>query len=192
MDRASDSGSEGWGFESLPACHVGANVISFAPAFFQKSERTHSVAPPFQITTAPPDCDLVGKRLSMHSCRLGVRRNKRHTVCPGFFQKSERTHSAAPPTCRLLRGAGSEAGAAPPPVSLCRSNLVGRTEIRVPAAIRRAAAIRPARSSFPDDAAAAASRLFISLGSRKQSFPAEQPPHTFLTSRLSPYKNGAS
>ena len=35
MDRASDSGSEGWGFESLPACHVGANVISFAPTFFK-------------------------------------------------------------------------------------------------------------------------------------------------------------
>ena len=86
---------------------VGVQVSSLAPRrskrhivcsdFFQKSERTHFVAPPFQITTAPPDCDLVGKRLSKHSCRLGIRRNKRHTVCPAFFQKSERTHSAAPP-----------------------------------------------------------------------------------------------
>ena len=35
LDRASDSGSEGWGFESLRAYHVGANVISFAPTFFK-------------------------------------------------------------------------------------------------------------------------------------------------------------
>ena len=75
---------------------VGVQVSSLAPRrskrhivcsdFFQKSERTHSVAPPFQITTAPPGCDLVGKRLSKHSCRLGIRRNKRHTVCPAFFK----------------------------------------------------------------------------------------------------------
>ena len=52
LDIAVDSDSKGRGFESLRADHVGANVISFAPTFFQKSERTHSVAPPFQITTA--------------------------------------------------------------------------------------------------------------------------------------------
>ena len=26
MDRASDSGSEGWGFESLPACHEKSHI----------------------------------------------------------------------------------------------------------------------------------------------------------------------
>ena len=34
MDRASDSGSECWGFESLRAYHVGASVISLAPTYF--------------------------------------------------------------------------------------------------------------------------------------------------------------
>ena len=34
MDRASDSGSECWGFESLRACHVGASVVSLAPTYF--------------------------------------------------------------------------------------------------------------------------------------------------------------
>ena len=34
MDRASDSGSEGWGFESLPACQLVASVISLATSFF--------------------------------------------------------------------------------------------------------------------------------------------------------------
>ncbi len=28
MDRASDSGSEGWGFESLPACHLGSGGLT--------------------------------------------------------------------------------------------------------------------------------------------------------------------
>ena len=32
--------------------HVGASFISLAPTFFQKSERAHAAAPPFQITTA--------------------------------------------------------------------------------------------------------------------------------------------
>ena len=59
LDRASDSGSEGWGFESLQAYHVGASFISLAPTFFQKSERAHAAAPPFQITTASLGCDLV-------------------------------------------------------------------------------------------------------------------------------------
>ena len=34
LDRASDSGSECWGFESLRACHVGASVVSLAPTYF--------------------------------------------------------------------------------------------------------------------------------------------------------------
>ena len=37
MDRASDSGSEGWGFESLPACQVGASVIPLVPAFLARA-----------------------------------------------------------------------------------------------------------------------------------------------------------
>ena len=42
MDRAPDSGSGGWGFESLRACHVGASCVSLAPAFF-----AHFTAAPF-------------------------------------------------------------------------------------------------------------------------------------------------
>ena len=34
MDRASDSGSECWGFESLRAYHVGASFVSLAPTYF--------------------------------------------------------------------------------------------------------------------------------------------------------------
>ena len=34
MDRASDSGSECWGFESLRAYHVVADCVSFATTFF--------------------------------------------------------------------------------------------------------------------------------------------------------------
>ena len=34
LDRASDSGSEGWGFESLRAYHVGASFVSLAPTYF--------------------------------------------------------------------------------------------------------------------------------------------------------------
>ena len=40
------------GFESHHRHHVGASFISLAPTFFQKSERAHAAAPPFQITTA--------------------------------------------------------------------------------------------------------------------------------------------
>ncbi|WP_317380970.1 hypothetical protein, partial [uncultured Intestinimonas sp.] len=47
------------GFESHPLRHVGANVISFAPTFLYKSERTHFAASPFHITTAALSCDLV-------------------------------------------------------------------------------------------------------------------------------------
>ena len=59
LDRASDSGSEGWGFESLQADHVGASVISLAPTFFQESERAHVAAPPFRIGPASLGFDLV-------------------------------------------------------------------------------------------------------------------------------------
>ena len=34
MDRASDSGSECWGFESLRPYHVGASFVSLAPTYF--------------------------------------------------------------------------------------------------------------------------------------------------------------
>ena len=57
MDRASDSGSEGWGFESLPAYHRRGKV-RFAPAFFclqqKKTPSTHSLAPPLQTGPAGP------------------------------------------------------------------------------------------------------------------------------------------
>ena len=39
--------------------HVGASVISLAPTFFQKSERAHFAAPPFQIEPAALGLDLV-------------------------------------------------------------------------------------------------------------------------------------
>ena len=39
-------------FESGHRHHVGANVISFAPTFLQKSERAHAAAPPFQTEPA--------------------------------------------------------------------------------------------------------------------------------------------
>ncbi len=37
-----------WGFESPHRHQVGASFVSLAPTFFQKSERTHTAAPPFQ------------------------------------------------------------------------------------------------------------------------------------------------
>ena len=60
MDRASDSGSEGWGFESLPAYHRRGKV-RFAPAFFclqqKKTPSTRSLAPP--LLTGPAGRRLV-------------------------------------------------------------------------------------------------------------------------------------
>ena len=41
--------------------HVGASVISFAPTFLQKSERTHFAAPPFQIEPTSLGFDLVSR-----------------------------------------------------------------------------------------------------------------------------------
>ena len=49
----------GPGFESPPGHHVGASCISLAPTFLQKSERTHSAAPPFQPRFASLDSRLV-------------------------------------------------------------------------------------------------------------------------------------
>ena len=40
------------GFESFSRCHVVASFIALAPTFFQKSERAHAAAPPFQIEPA--------------------------------------------------------------------------------------------------------------------------------------------
>ena len=55
LDRASDSGSEGWGFESLQAYHVVAK-FSLRPRFFMLiAKKTSSAlfpAPPFQIEPA--------------------------------------------------------------------------------------------------------------------------------------------
>ena len=70
--------------------HVGASVISLAPTFLQKSERAHSAAPPFQITTATLGCDL----------GLGANPEAAASIllrCSTLEQKSQRAHSAAPP-----------------------------------------------------------------------------------------------
>ena len=68
--------------------------------FFQKSERTHSAAPPFQITTASLGCDLVlgaNRKLVPRKCSRFPCWSKLYIACSDFFQKSERAHSAAPP-----------------------------------------------------------------------------------------------
>ena len=46
---------------STPAgrASVGADCISFAPTFFQRSELIHSVAPPFKMRLAPPESHFV-------------------------------------------------------------------------------------------------------------------------------------
>ena len=46
-------------FKSRHQLHVGASVVSLAPTYFYKSERTHSAAPPFQIEPAALGFDLV-------------------------------------------------------------------------------------------------------------------------------------
>ena len=64
--RGSPAKGVGWlkparGFKSLLPRHVVVDCISFATTFSfskQTSSLTHSVAPPFQITTAPLGCDL--------------------------------------------------------------------------------------------------------------------------------------
>ena len=50
---------EGRGIYTVSMFHVGASFISLAPTFFQKSERTHAAAPPFQIEPAALGFDLV-------------------------------------------------------------------------------------------------------------------------------------
>ena len=50
MDRASDSGSEGWGFESLPACQLVASDRPLAASFSFHCER---IARPFCCAPLP-------------------------------------------------------------------------------------------------------------------------------------------
>ena len=60
--------------ESVHAFHVGASCISFALTFLHKSERTHSAAPPFQITTASLGCDLaLGRKTESWSIKSFLR-----------------------------------------------------------------------------------------------------------------------
>ena len=50
---------ENGSIHSVAMCHVGASFVSLALTFFQKSERTHAAAPPFQIEPATLGFDLV-------------------------------------------------------------------------------------------------------------------------------------
>ena len=104
--------------------------------FFQKPERAHSAAPPFQITTTSLGCDLglglgAGQKSVPRKCSLFPRRSKLHIACSDFFQKPERAHSAAPPFqitttslgCDLGLGLGAGQKSVPRKCSLfpCRS-----------------------------------------------------------------------
>ena len=85
MDRASDSGSGGWGFESLRARHVVADGIPFATTLSfskQTSFFTHSGAPPSQTGPAAPGFDLVinadlkaGALRTVHALRSTTKRS---------------------------------------------------------------------------------------------------------------------
>ena len=89
MDRASDSGSECWGFESLRAYHVGAKSALLRRLFMPMAKKTSSarfLAPPFEITTAVLGCDLVlGANLKpgyLYGCDIP---KKKHLLSWCFF-----------------------------------------------------------------------------------------------------------
>ena len=91
---------EGRGIYSVAMFHVGASFISLAPTFFQKSERAHAAAPPFQITTAnaglrfgfgckPESCGIYTVAIFHVVAKFALR--------PRFFiPMAKKTHPPAP------------------------------------------------------------------------------------------------
>ena len=69
--------------------------------FFQKSERTHFAAPPFQITTAALGCDLVlGASLeAATSILLQYFTSEQSLLCSGVFMPATKSVSADALTC---------------------------------------------------------------------------------------------
>ena len=115
-------------FDSGHRHHVGASSVSLAPTFFQKSERTHAAAPPFQIEPATLGFDLVlGANLEpTASIMLQLFTSEQSSLCSDvFYAQGKKRHPPAsllllsksqPLTlgCDLVSGANRKAAASIP------------------------------------------------------------------------------
>ena len=87
MDRASDSGSEGWGFESLPA-YQKMRIPIRVSAFFDMLGGTRKAGPGTAgVRNSPADCFLGRGRIPFLSDAPGTAVDERNEAAPSHQGK---------------------------------------------------------------------------------------------------------